>query len=89
MTVIKSSVFHVLGKFPDRAGDIKRLYKKSQAFQTMCGDYRRCTEALHHWDQSDEKEAPNRKREYELLSQELLDEILLYLKESKACEIPV
>ena len=33
MTLIKSSVFHVLEKFPDRAGDIKRLYKKSQDFK--------------------------------------------------------
>jgi len=89
VTVIKSSVFHVLGKFPDRAADIKRLYKKSQAFQTVCGDYLQCTEALHHWNQSHEKEAPNRKREYELLLQELADEIFLYLKESKACEVPV
>ena len=27
MTIIKSSVLHVLEKFPDRVGDIKRLYK--------------------------------------------------------------
>jgi hypothetical protein len=45
MTVIKSSVFQVLEKFPDRAGDIKRLYKESQEFQTVCEDYRLCAEA--------------------------------------------
>ena len=82
MTVIKSSVFHVLEKFPDRAGDIKRLYKENQEFQTMCEDYRQCAEALHHWNQSNEKEALARRREYAQLFQELVDEICLYLKEA-------
>ena len=89
MTVIKSSVFHVLGKFSDRAGIIKRLYKENQDFQTVCDDYRLCAEALHYWNQSHEKKAAIRRQEYELLLQELADEILLYLRKSKACEIPV
>jgi hypothetical protein len=79
MTIIKSSVFHVLEKFPDRAGDIKRLYKESQEFQSICEDYRQCAEALHHWNQSNEKEAPTRRQEYEQLFQELMDEIWLCL----------
>lgn len=82
MTVIKSSVFHVLGKFPDRAGIIKRLYKENQDFQTVCDDYRLCAEALHHWNQSHEKKAAARRNEYEQLFQELIDEICLYLNES-------
>ena len=82
MTVIKGSVFHVLEKFPDRAGEIKRLYKTSQEFQTMCDDYRQCAEALHHWHQSNEKQAPIRRQEYAQLFQELMDEISLYLNES-------
>jgi hypothetical protein len=82
MTVIKSSVFHVLEKFPDRAGDIKRLYKESPEFQTICEDYRQCAEALHHWNQSNEKEAPTRRQEYEQLLQELMDEIWLCLNKS-------
>ena len=82
MTIIRSSVFHVLEKFPDRSGDIRRLYKESREFQTMCEDYRQCAEALHHWHQSNDKEAPVRRREYEQLFQELRDEICLYLHES-------
>ncbi|WP_419660984.1 hypothetical protein Dvar_13950 [Desulfosarcina variabilis str. Montpellier] len=82
MTIIKSSVFHVLEKFPDRAGEIKRLYRKNQDFQTICEDYRQCAEALHHWSQSNEKEAPIRRQEYEQLFQELMDEICLYLNEA-------
>ena len=81
MTIIKSSVFHILEKFPDRAGDIKRLYKKNQEFQTICEDYRQCAEALHHWNQSNQKEAATRRQEYEQLLQELVDEIWLYLNE--------
>ena len=82
MTIIKSSVFHVLEKFPDRAGDIKRLYKKNQEFQIICEDYRQCAEALHHWNQSNQKEAATRRQEYEQLLQELVDEICLYLNKS-------
>lgn len=82
MTIIKSSVVHVLEKFPDRTGDIKRLYKASQEFQTVCEDYRQCAKALHHWNQSHGKEAPTRRQEYEQLLQELMDEICLYLNEA-------
>ena len=82
MTVIKSSVFHVLEKFPERAGDIKRLYRKNQEFQTVCDDYRQCAEALHHWNRSHEKAASIRRQEYAQLFQELMDEIRLYLNES-------
>jgi hypothetical protein len=48
----------------------------------VCEDYRLCAEALHHWNQSHEKEAPARRQEYEQLFQELMDEICLYLNES-------
>ena len=82
MTVIKSSVFPVLQKFPDRAGDIKKLYKESRAFQTVCDDYRLCADALHHWRQSNAKEAASRRQEYEQLFRELMEEIYLYLNES-------
>jgi uncharacterized protein YdcH (DUF465 family) len=82
VTVIKSSVFHILEKFPERAGDIKRLYKENLEFQSMCEDYRQCADALHHWNQSNEKEAPTRRQEYKQLFQELADEIWLCLNQS-------
>jgi hypothetical protein len=81
MTIIKNSVFHVLEKFPGRAGDIKRLYKESQEFQTVCEDCRQCAEALNHWSHSHKNEAPIRRQEYEQLLQELVDEFWLYLNE--------
>jgi len=82
MTVIKSSVFNILEKFPGRIDDIKRLLRENRDFQTICEDYRRCAEALNHWSQSNEKEAPIRRQEYEQLFQELMDEICLYLNNS-------
>jgi hypothetical protein len=82
VTIIKSSVFHVLEKFPDRCEDIKRLYKDNQDFQIICEDYRQCAEALRHWSQSHEKEAPARRQEYAFLQQELVDEICQYLNQS-------
>jgi hypothetical protein len=81
VTVIKSSVFPVLKQFPGRTGDIKKLYKQSQAFQTVCDDYRLCADALRHWKHSHEKEAAARRQEYEQLFRELRDEICLYLNE--------
>ena len=82
MTVIKSSVFNVLETFPGNRADIKRLFKENREFQSICEDYRQCAEALHHWRQSHEKEAPARRQEYELLLQELMDEIGMYLNKS-------
>ena len=79
MTVIKSSVFHVLEKFPEQCEDIKRLFKESLEFQTMCNDYCQCAEALQYWKQSDDKHAPARKQEYAVLLQDLVDEIRMCL----------
>lgn len=75
MTVIKISLFHVLEKFPDSGEYIKQLFKESRDFQIMCEDYRQCAEALQHWNQSNDKSAPVRRKEYASLLQELADEI--------------
>lgn len=82
MTDIKSSVFHVLENFPDCGEDIKRLFKENREVQTVCEDYRLCTEALQYWNQSLKKEAPVRRQEYGQLLQELADEIRQSLNSS-------
>ena len=81
MSVIKTSVFHLLEPFPDRGEDIKQLIIESQEFQSICEDYRQCAEALRHWNRSNEKDAPARRQEYESLLQELEDEIRMYLNQ--------
>ena len=82
MTVINSSVFHVLEQFPGRGDEIKRLFRENPEFHSICEDYRRCAEAMHHWLQSKDREALARTREYAFLRQELMDEICLYLNKS-------
>ena len=79
LSVIKSNIFQVLGNFPDRSGDVRRLYAESHDFQTICEDFCQCADALQHWEQSNTKEAMTRRQEYEQLLQELSDEIRLYL----------
>jgi len=41
----------------------------------LCEDYRQCAEALQHWNQSLDEDAPARMQEYRALLQELEDEI--------------
>jgi len=83
MPVIQTSVFTVLELFPDRVDTIKQLFKENETFQSVCEDYRRCAEALHHWNQSASDEAPVLREEYAGLLQDLEAEILQNLNESK------
>jgi len=83
MPVIQTSVFTVLELFPDRVDTIKQLFKENETFQSVCEDYRRCAEALHHWNQSASDEAPVSREEYAGLLQDLEAEILQNLNESK------
>ena len=76
MTVIQTSLFAVVKRFPDRTDAVKRLFKKSETFQTVCEDYRKCAEALRHWKESASEEAPARREEYATLLQDLEAEIL-------------
>ena len=81
MSVIQTSVFTVVKRFPDRKEAVKRLFRESDTFQTVCEDYRRCVEALRHWNQSASEEAPARREEYAALLRDLETEILQSLNE--------
>ena len=83
MPVIQTSVFPVLKRFPDHMDTVKQLFKENETFQSVCEDYRRCAEALHHWNQSASDEALVRREEYAGLLQDLEAEILQNLNESK------
>ena len=83
MTVIKTSLFSVLEKFPHHKKAIGRLYRESDSFQTLCEDYQSCAAALGHWEKSDSEEAALRKEEYSALLQDLEKEIMQFLNESK------
>ena len=81
MTVIQTSLFTVLEKFPDHKKAIGRLFRESNAFQTLCEDYQTCAAALGHWEKSDSEEAALRKEEYSALLQDLETEIIQFLNE--------
>jgi hypothetical protein len=81
MTVIQTSVFPVLKRFPDRKDTVKQLFKENETFQSVCEDYRRCAEALRHWNESASEEAPVRREEYATLLRDLEAEILQSLDE--------
>jgi len=83
MPVIQTSLFSVMKRFPDHKDAVKKLFAESESFQTVCEDYRRCAEALRHWNRSTSEEAPARREEYEALLRGLEEEILQSLNESK------
>ena len=81
MKVIRTGLFSVLKRFPERQDNAKRLFKESESFQTMCEDYLKCVKALDHWNQSEIDIAPLRRAEYTALMQELEEEIFQKLNE--------
>ena len=81
MSIIQTSVFSVVKLFPDSKDAVIRLFNESENFQSMCEDYRRCAEALQHWNESASDEGPARREEYAGLLQDLEAEILQSLDE--------
>lgn len=82
MTVIQPSLFILLERFPERKETIVALFKNNESFRTLCEDYRQCGEALQHWIQSLDEDAPVRMQEYEALLQDLEEEISHNVNES-------
>ena len=81
MKVIRTGLFSVLKRFPEHKDNVKRLFKESESFQTMCDDYLKCIKALDHWNRSEKDIATSRRNEYAAIIQELEEEILLNLTE--------
>jgi len=81
MAVIESNLFYVVKRFPDRKNHIFKFFKDNQNFQVICDDYRRCSQALQRWNNSESDVAAARRREYADLLQELELEILQVLNE--------
>ena len=76
MTADTIGLLAVIQRYPDHKSTIIRLYKKSEAFQSICEDYTRCVEALRYWKQSSEEEAIIRREEYHELLRDLECDIL-------------
>ena len=73
----------IFAQFPDRKDTVKHLFRESETFQSVCEDYRRCAEAMQHWNQSASVETPARREEYAALLRDLELETLQDLKESE------
>ncbi len=76
MPVIHPGLFLVIERFPDRKKTLHNLYACNEAFQSLCENYRQCTEAIRYWAQAGDEKAPERHREYSALLHELELEIL-------------
>ena len=83
MTVIQKGLFPVMERFPNHTDAVKRLFRESETFQTLCEDYIRCVEALRYWNQVESEKALARREEYGALLQDLEAEISQSLNESK------
>ncbi len=83
MPIVYTSLPIVLSEFPDHNQTIKRLFRENETFQTLCEDYRKCSQALKYWNQSASEKAPDRRKEYRMLLQDLAQEILQNVNESQ------
>ncbi len=76
MRVIQPSLFLIMKRFPDRRNALRQMYRTSESFRSLCRNYQKCSEALDYWAKSKSAEAPDRRREYSALLQELELEII-------------
>ena len=81
MKVIHPSLFLVMTRFPDQRKALRKMYRKSESFQAICHNYKKCSEALGYWKTSEHEAAPHRQREYTELLEELEMEIIQSLEE--------
>ena len=79
-----ASLLPVLTRFPEEKAALRRLFRESPSFQSLCGDYRDCREALQYWKQSTSGEAPELARVYAELMGELEEEIKHFLADDQA-----
>ncbi len=71
MPVIQTGLFAVLNRFPEHDETVKRLFKVDRTFQSLCGDYIKCHQALQYWQNAESNEAVARRQEYADLLKEL------------------
>jgi hypothetical protein len=76
LAVIQPGLFLILKRFPHRKDALRKLYRKSDSFQSICHSYQQCTEALDYWARAEHAEARSRQREYSKLKNELELEII-------------
>lgn len=83
MSIIHPGLFLVFKRFPDRREMLQRLYSASESFQSLCESYQQCSQAVNYWGKSDDRNAPDRHREYCTLLDELEQDILQFSSEER------
>jgi hypothetical protein len=74
----------IMDRFPEERPALRRLFRGSLSFQSLCYDYRECFAALQDWQQSSSEEAPAWRDEYAHLLLELEQEVRQYLENPAA-----
>jgi hypothetical protein len=74
----------IMERFPEERPALRRLFRESLSFQSLCYDYRECFAALQDWQQSSSEEAPAWRDEYAHLLLELEQEVRQYLENPAA-----
>jgi len=70
----------IMDRFPEEGLALRRLFKKSLSFQSLCNDYQECLAELQNWQQSTSEEAPAWRDDYAHLLLELEQEVRQYLE---------
>ncbi len=78
----RARLLPVLKRFPEARAALRRLFRNSPSFQSLCEDYRDCLAALQYWEQSPSGEAPTMARTYSELLGELEQEVRQFLEDN-------
>ena len=79
----RARLLPVLKRFPEARAALRRLFRDSASFQSLCEDYRDCLAALQYWEQSISGEAPALAGAYAELLRELEQEVRQFLEDDK------
>jgi hypothetical protein len=74
----------IMERFPEDGPTLRRLFKESLSFQSLCDDYQECFAELRNWQQSVSEEASAWRDEYAHLLLELEQEVRQYLENQAA-----
>jgi hypothetical protein len=79
MATKKSPVKQVLERFPEKGILIENLYTASDSFRCLCQDFAECLDVIQKLDNSNEMIRCGYKKEYEVLLNELEEELIKIL----------
>jgi hypothetical protein len=79
MATKKSPVKKVLERFPEQGMLIENLYTSSDSFRCLCQDFAECLDVIQRLDNSNEMIRCGYKNEYEVLLNELEEELIKIL----------